>query len=377
VGAALAALFVCGWLSVRGRQVFWLIGITAAAVALEVLSPASPAAVGIYVAIASAAYRLPVRPGAAFAAVSAVAWLIATALVHPAASLLGIGFSGISFAFTFTLGAGIRRIRTDRERLEDLLAELEASRDAQIRAARLAERTHLAREIHDVLAHTLSALALQLEGARLLAEQRPGDPAVAAAIERAHALARGGLDETRRAVGALRGDTPPGPDLLPRLVEDFERDTGTPCHLLVEGHPRLLPPDAALALYRAAQEALTNVRKHVDADEVTVRLRYDTSGSAGPGEVDAHVPGDGIQLVVEDRGRPRPTLGKGGYGLAGVRERAALLGGTLETGPTPGGFRMRLWLPRTINPDQTGQDMRTEEAPRHAALGIDGAGHPR
>src|SRR5690242_21824370 len=78
VGAALALLFVCGWLSVRGRQVFWLLGITAAAVALEALSPASPAAVGIYVAIASAAYRLPVRPGAAFAAASALAWLIAS-----------------------------------------------------------------------------------------------------------------------------------------------------------------------------------------------------------------------------------------------------------------------------------------------------------
>ena len=143
-----------------------------------------------------------------------------------------------------------------------------AGRDAQVHAAALDERARIAREIHDILAHTLSALAVQLEGTRLLVEQRPGDPAAVAALERASGLARDGLEETKRAVGALRGDALPGPEALPRLAADFERDTGVPCRFEVEGEPVALSPEARLALYRTAQEALTNVRKHAAASSV-------------------------------------------------------------------------------------------------------------
>lgn len=209
------------------------------------------------------------------------------------------------------------------------------SRQAQrIRVERAAERERerVAREIHDVLAHTLSALAVQLEAARVLAERRPGDPGVAQAVGRSHRLAREGLDEARRAVGALRGETAPGPDELPALVRRFQEESAIPCHLVVEGSPAALQPDARLALYRTAQEALTNVRKHAHPAEVTVRLVYRDRRA---------------ELTVEDlgdAGSPAPA-DPGGHGLTGIRERAALLGGTLEAGPVPGGFRVRLEVP--------------------------------
>ncbi len=196
-------------------------------------------------------------------------------------------------------------------------------------AAARGERERLAREMHDVLAHTLSGLTVQLEATRLLAEQRPGDPAVAEAVTQAHRLAREGLLEARRAVSALRGDMP-GPAQLEQLLHDFEVESGIRCRLEIEGTPLALRPEAQLALYRAAQEALTNVRKHADATSVTLRLNWSSRGA---------------ELTVEDEGTPKPSLASGGYGLNGIRERAALVGGSLEAGPIAGGFRVRLRVP--------------------------------
>jgi signal transduction histidine kinase len=199
-----------------------------------------------------------------------------------------------------------------------------------VESAKIEERARLAREIHDVLAHTLSALAVQLESARLLLEQRPGDPAAVLAVDRAHRLAHDGLVEARRAVGTLRGGALPGPDALPALAADFEGDTGVPCRILVEGDPALLSSEAGLAVYRTAQEALTNVRRHARATSVTVRLRWRA---------------DGAELTVEDEGDPKEWTVKSGYGLLGIRERAELLGGRLDAGPVEHGFRVRLWVP--------------------------------
>ena len=196
-------------------------------------------------------------------------------------------------------------------------------------AAATRERERLAREMHDVLAHTLSGLTVQLEATRLLAEQRPGDPAIVEAVTRAHRLARDGLLEARRAVSALRGDVP-GPAQLEQLLHDFEVESGIRCRLDVEGTPVPLRPEAQLALYRTAQEALTNVRKHADATSVALRLSWSRRGA---------------ELTVEDEGIPKPSLAPGGYGLDGIRERAALVGGSLEAGPTEGGFRVRLRVP--------------------------------
>jgi signal transduction histidine kinase len=147
-------------------------------------------------------------------------------------------------------------------------------------------------------------------------------------------LAKEGLAEARRAIGALRGDSLPGPGGLQRLVADFNAATGAPTHFVVEGEPILLSSEAQLALYRTAQEALTNVQKHASTpSSVDVKLRYAD---------------DGAELLVEDAAPPQSSNGNstGGYGLLGMRERAALVGGTLEAGPLPTGFRIRLWLPK-------------------------------
>jgi signal transduction histidine kinase len=186
----------------------------------------------------------------------------------------------------------------------------------------------------------LSGLVVQLEGARMLAAAAPGDARLPEVIDRAHQLARNGLDEARQAIGTLRDadDALPGPDRLAALASDFTADTGIPCRFTLAGDQRELSPVVRLALYRVAQEALTNVRKHARPDEVDVRLEY------APGTV---------VLTVEDTARRLVPVGAraaappapGGYGLTGMRERAGLLGGTLEAGPTESGFRVRLQVP--------------------------------
>jgi signal transduction histidine kinase len=226
----------------------------------------------------------------------------------------------------------MRLMRSLRERHEELLA----SRAAEARAAVSAERGRIAREMHDVLAHSLSALALQLESTRLLARDRDVDPEVSRAIDQAHSLAAGGLDDARRAIAAARGDELPGPERLEALAGAFGDQSGLPVAVEVHGQPRELAPDARLAVYRTAQEALTNVRRHAAAERVQVSLDY--------------LP-DRTVLVVEDHaaaGTPPPVAPEvtgSGYGLTGMRERAKLLGGELLASPTGTGFRVELRLP--------------------------------
>jgi signal transduction histidine kinase len=265
-------------------------------------------------------------------AVVAVGALAAAHALSGDRSLTSILLSEFGVIAFFTIALLSRRLREGQERAERLLTQLEQTRDAQARAAVLAERQRLAREMHDVLAHSLSGLALQLEGARLLATSRGAPAEVAAAVERAHRLAKGGLEEARRAIGMLREDDLPGPERLPALAREFEQDTGVPCETLVTGAPRELRSDALLTLYRVAQEALTNVRKHAHPKRVEVRLAYEPAGA---------------RLTVEDFGDAAPDgSGDGtGYGLTGMRERADLLGATLTAAGTGRGFRVELWVP--------------------------------
>src|SRR5205807_4398858 len=128
----------------------------------------------------------------------------------------------------YLLSTFARRYRERTEQAERLIFELEQSRAAQAEAAALEERQRLAREMHDVLAHSLSGLVLNLEGARLLAEREPTDPEVKTAIDRAHGLAKTGLQEARRAIGMLRDDELPGPHGLATLAAQFEDDVGVP-----------------------------------------------------------------------------------------------------------------------------------------------------
>ena len=184
-----------------------------------------------------------------------------------------------------------------------------------------------------MLAHSLSGLALQLEAARLLARTTGADQRIVAALEQAHELARRGLVDARQAMSALRGDPVPGPEQLPSLIDEHRHLTDTPCQFTVEGDPVELTPDARLAVFRTTQEALTNIRKHTTGQTAHVHLSWTAEGA---------------RLAIEDNGTagtPPAQPGAAGYGLAGLSERADLLGAHLTAQPTPGGFRVELAIP--------------------------------
>jgi signal transduction histidine kinase len=197
----------------------------------------------------------------------------------------------------------------------------------------LAERSRIAREIHDILAHSLSAQLVHLEGARLLMVSGRTDEALER-VERARGLARSGLEETRRALATLRGDIPPMDVVLRELAEEHRVLADALCEVTIVGERQDLTAGAGLAVIRTAQEALTNVRKHAPGADVTVVLRYEA---------------EWCELEVTDSGgrnAPGPLAASGGgYGLVGMRERAELIGGTLEAGPAGKGFSVLLRVP--------------------------------
>jgi signal transduction histidine kinase len=317
----------------RGMRLGALTLTAAGGIALYAFQPKG-AAIGItYYVIAISAMRLPRTPAVLVSVLAIGGQAVAALFVakDPGSQILSIVFSTLPWFLVIRL---MRELREGRDRAETLVDELRESREAHAQSVALGERARLARDMHDVLAHSLSALALQLEATRLQAADRGTDPDVVAAIERAHHLAAGGLEEARRAISALRGDELPGPERLQALADAFEEHTAARCAVTVTGTPNELAPEARLALYRTAQEALTNVRRHSAADRVTMRLDHR---------------GDGTTLVVQDHGPGAPvTVGPspgGGYGLTGMRERAELLGGRLTAAPTNDGFRVELWVP--------------------------------
>jgi signal transduction histidine kinase len=306
------------------RRYAGLVLIGASSIVLTGVQPDGAGSAGVYIVVVISAMRLPLLPAVAISGLTLGGEVLVTALVvdDPGGKISGLLFSVIPWFLFIRL---LRQVRAGRDEAEALVEELRASRAAEAEAAAVAERSRLARDMHDVLAHSLSALALQLEGARLLARDRRTDPEVVEAIERAHHLAATGLSEARSAISALRGDELPA---LDALAERF----GDRVEMTVRGEPRELASEARLALYRTAQEALTNVTRHSAAEHVSLALAYEP---------------DGTRLVVEDDGPATGGNGSagGGYGLTGMRERAELLGGRLRAGPAGDGFRVELWLP--------------------------------
>ncbi len=303
-----------------------LLAVTAASAVLASLQPQGIWESGPYFVGIVAAMRLERGLGVLVLAISlAVTGAVGAAAGHEGAAI-SVLLGSVPWFFVMRL---MRRMR-DQHRA------LEASQAAEARAAAAAERGRLAREMHDVLAHSLSALALQLESSRLLARDRGADPDVVRALDQAHHLAAGGLEEARRAIAAARGEELPGPERLEGLTSAFAEQSGIAVELSVEGQPRDdLAPDMRLAIYRTAQEALTNIRRHATPERVEVRLTYGDHETV---------------LLVEDSGAigaPPPAATGGGYGLAGMRERAELLGGRLIAEPTQSGFRVELSLPAT------------------------------
>ncbi len=345
-GTGLVVLIaLAGYVALTGYGIIWrtrhvdptassvLLGaIGGCALVLALVQPDGAGVLALYITLGIASSRLEPRGAIPMFTVGIVAISALHELVARDGTIVDTIIADTSAIIFFFMGYMSRQFRMGQARAEGLVAELEESREALASTVALRERQHLAREMHDVLAHSLSALAVQLEGTRLLARSTGADPSVVEAVERSHHLARGGLEEARRAIEALRGGDMPGPDRLRALTAAFREQTGVETALALDGEPRELPSEARLALYRTAQEALTNVRRHADAERVDVRLRYAD---------------DGTWLTVEDRGAPsadgqEPGLG---YGLTGMRERAELLGGRLAAAPTPEGFRVELFLP--------------------------------
>ncbi len=285
-----------------------------------------------YLAAAALGLRLPLRQGVAVLLL-VLAVLDAGVLLASPHPVTSVTTDDLGVAFTFVVAMSAANARRAHARSEALLLELEATRASEAEAAALAERARLAREIHDILAHALSGQVMSLEATRMLAERTGADPRVVTEVTRAHRLAKSGLADTRRAIGALRGDTLPGPDLLPRLVEEAGATHGIRATLSVHGAPRPVPADVGLTLYRTAQEALTNTAKH--------------AGRGACAELTLTWGEDAVSLAARDVRRdatPAP-LPSGGYGITGLRERAELAGGTLTARATDDGFELCLTLP--------------------------------
>ncbi len=252
-------------------------------------------------------------------------------------AVITIGFYAAALAGA-TLAGVVRGLRRVQFRQTTLLLDRELeSRAEREHAAALAERARIAREIHDILAHSLADLCIQLEVADALLTDNADVAGAMRQVRRAHRLADDGLRETRRAVYALRRDTPPLPDTLAVMAAACGQAV-----FRLQGSPRPLPAAAGLALVRTAQEALVNARKYAAGLPINLCLQYDT---------------DRVGLTVTD-GQPSTTGNgsgsvpptpngelDGGYGLAGMRERLRLVGGSLAAGPVPGGWTVHAEVP--------------------------------
>jgi signal transduction histidine kinase len=363
------------WNFVGDRPRAWLAMLAvmgAAGGALAALSSLSTAVAVGCVVMVSAGARLPAEVSVAIVAETVAAFLIAGLVSGtPSEALIGwsAGFIGL-WAFGLTRRAYLLRAIEAEQALE----QARRAHTAENQAAALAERARIAREIHDVLAHALAAVSVNLQAAEGLLDAVPDKgpelAKVVECVERAGALTKEGMAETRRAILALRDDSadapaaymsrasgqpaepgtatdpadaadPAGPPAgrlahrLQALVDEHRAAGDTAVEFTVTGPPRPLGSERALTAYRTAQEALTNARKHAPGQPVSLTVTYT------PGDVTLQVsnplPPAGLEGPLTHAGT--------GYGLTGLRERAALADGTLTAAPEDGQWTVRLTLP--------------------------------
>ena len=347
IAAALAAS-AAGWITwmlAGHRRPLALPGLVVMAVAggaLAGLSPAGPALLVGCLAALNAGISLPVVMSASVIAGGMASLAVAVLATGVPAKfwwvLVGYAFAS---AGTWAFGLNRRAHLARAERAELMLAEVRRACEAEARAATLAERARIAREIHDVLAHSLSAVSVNLQAAEGLlgARSEPaGEPDVARALDcitRAGGLARQGLAAARRAVLALREDQTPLPELLASLAAQHRADGDADVDLAVIGEIRPVPAGAALAAYRTAQEALTNARKHAPGEPVALRLSYEPDGVVVT--IVNPLPHDAAATPLAATGA--------GCGLTGLAERAALAGGALTAGPAGQSWQVGLRIP--------------------------------
>jgi signal transduction histidine kinase len=250
----------------------------------------------------------------------------------------------VLLAAAWVLGEGVRQRRAHAAELEDRAARLEREREEKARQAATQERLRIARELHDVVAHSLSVIGVQAGAARLVLDADPNPQRAREAVAAIEATANRAMAEMRRALGILR-DTQgsgealaplPGLGQLPALLDQM-RAAGLPVDLTVAGTPRPLATSVDLSLYRIVQEALTNTLKHARAARAEVVVRY--------AERDVRV-----EVTDDGRGSPPSAAGSEGAGTIGMRERVALFGGELRVGPRPqGGYAVQARLPIAVD----------------------------
>src|SRR2546426_8192204 len=338
----LLALFV-GVLAWRRRMPFLavLVGfaatLIAAAVGVSQHKPFSPI-LAVFIALYSLAlYATPRRATVGLVYALACAYLEIAFAMHYGESYGGtdFGFIAVLLLAPWLVGKAMRGRIADASLLEVRAEKAEREREQRAQEAAREERARIARELHDVIAHSVSVMVVQAGAAEEVLRQAP--ERALQPIRAVQDTGRQALAEMARLLGMLRRDgeelglaPQPGLDDLEALLEQTRR-AGLPVELRVEGTPRPVPLGADLSAYRIVQEALTNARKHAGEARATVTVRYGT---------------EALEIEVADDGSGSGNGDGGGHGLVGMRERVALFGGELHAGPQPGGgFRVHARLP--------------------------------
>ena len=299
-----------------------------------VLAPA----LALYTVATTSTRRVSRQVGAA----TVLGTLLAVYLNRPGGPVwLTYMFAVVATAACWLVGDNVRTRRAYVSELEAKAARAEEDRESALARAAAQERERIARELHDVVAHHVSVIAVQAGAARLLAEEGDANRSSAKDWAAVEETARQALGELRQLLGVLRHDgyapslsPQPGLGQLDRLLDEV-RGAGLPVSAGLEGAPVALPSALDLSAYRIIQEALTNVMKHEGCVPTTVVVRY------GPAVVEVEV------TNVGQPGAQRAASAEGqGHGLIGMRERVGVLGGRLKAGPRPeGGFVVRAQLP--------------------------------
>jgi signal transduction histidine kinase len=336
-----AVLAACGALPFRRRRPLAVLSVCAAAsVLVIVIGFRGPVLVTVPLAMYSVAAQVDRRVSRAALGVVAGAMAIA-AVAAVGGPGWGSAVTGPALAMIGWLaGENVRARRAYARGLAERAAEREREREARIRRAAADERMRIARELHDVVAHTMSVIAVRSGVARAVLDSHPEEAGEALAI--IEQTSRQALQEMRHLVGALRqgddaGDA--GPDLAPSpgldnltpLLEQVAQ-AGVTVDVQQEGEPRPLPAGINLSAYRIIQEGLTNVVRHAGTRRAKLRICYG---------------GDDLRIEITNpvASKAAPGGGDGGHGLVGMRERVALYGGELRAGPTADGFRVLARLP--------------------------------
>ncbi len=301
---------------------------TVAGLAAVLIAPRGLGEVPAFVVAGRIPFSIHTRTGRVFVATTTV--VVAAVIGYVSHSLVGC-LAGLGIPLLAQRAAERRELIASRDEAQALLLEVQAGRDAEAQAATLQERGRIARELHDVLAHSLAGLSVQLQATRAVAAREGVGPAVLEPLDHAAALARDGLGEARAVVGALRDPHGLGIADLRALVD---RHPGA-ATLRVSGEPVEVPPAAGHAAYRAVQEALTNAARYAPGSPVAVTVDHAA---------------DGVTVCITDDGPPpgrEPVPGQGtGLGLAGMSERLAGVGGSVTAGPRPSaGWQVRVHVP--------------------------------